>query len=333
MDKFRAIEYFVAAAESGSFAAAARQLGVSVPAVQKLVGALERTLGLALFERHTQGVRLTAEGSDYLDHCRPWLDELASTEAVLRRGVERATGVLTLATNEQLVRHVLLPVLARFRARFPDIRFDLRTVHRLTDADAQAAEVLLVHSWFDAAPDYVQRRLETSRMLIVATAEYWASRGLPARPEDLARHDCLMMRNPAGIVIDLWEFTRGAERVEVPVDGWLATNSREALLEAVMRGQGVGRVSESTTRPEVLGGRLVPALVDWTVEGGPPLNLLYRPSARRRPAARHFIDFLLQWLQQHEAEGQFPAMHPSSDLPTWYRRGLGRATASRRAPR
>ena len=76
MDKLRAMQYFVAAAESGSFTRAARQWEVSVPAVQKLIVALEKALGTQLLERNAQGVRPTVAGADYLDCCRPLLEEL-----------------------------------------------------------------------------------------------------------------------------------------------------------------------------------------------------------------------------------------------------------------
>ncbi len=330
MDKLRAIQYFVAAVEAGSFAGAARQLEVSVPAVQKLVGTLERALGTALLERNAQGVRLTVAGGEYLDCCRPLLTELNATEDAIRMAATRPRGTLVVAAHEQLAHHILLPALPRFRARFPEIQLDFRTVHRITDADAQSAEILLVHGWPEATQDFVHRRLDMTRCLIVAAPEYWAARGIPEDPGELVDHDCLTMRNPAGIVIDLWEFARGDDKRSVKVNGWLITNAREVLLDCVLRGQGVARTTEITCRSQVQGGRLIPVLVDWTVQGGPPTNLLYRASARSNPRARLFIEFVTQLLQQHEAEGKFISQHPSAERPAWHRRGYGRASAALR---
>ena len=73
MDKLRSLHYFVAAAESSSFSAAARRFGVSTAAVSKLIQSLERELGLTLFERHAHGLALTAGGAGYLEACRPAL--------------------------------------------------------------------------------------------------------------------------------------------------------------------------------------------------------------------------------------------------------------------
>jgi DNA-binding transcriptional LysR family regulator len=65
------------------------------------------------------------------------------------------------------------------------------------------------------------------------------------------------MRNPAGILLDLWEFKREQQVVQVPVKGWLSSNAREAVLDMVIGGHGVGRITEITTRDHVQSGRLV----------------------------------------------------------------------------
>jgi len=332
MDKLRAIQYLVAAVEAGSFAGAARQLDVSVPAVQKLIGTLELTLGTALLERNARGVRPTVAGGEYLDCCQPLLAELEATEDAIKLAATRPRGTLAIAVHEQLAHHILLPALPRFRARFPEIQIDFRTVHRISDADAQSAEILLIHGWPEATQDFVHRRMDMTRSLIVASPEYWAARGIPEDPSDLERHECLTMRNPAGIVIDLWEFLRGDEKRSVKVNGWLITNAREVLIDCVLRSQGVARITETTSRSLVQSGRLIPVLLDWAVQGGPPINLLYRASARRNPRARLFIEFITQLLLQHDAEGKFLAQQPSAERPAWHRRGYSRASAAMRIP-
>jgi DNA-binding transcriptional LysR family regulator len=258
------------------------------------------------------------------------LAELDATEDAIKMTTTRPRGTLAIAAHEQLAHHVLLPALPRFRARFPEIQIDFRTVHRISDADAQSAEILLIHGWPEATQDFVHRRLDMTRSLIVASPEYWAARGIPDDPVDLVNHECLTMRNPAGIVIDLWEFQRGEERRSVKVNGWLITNAREVLIDCALRSQGVARVTETTSRSLVQSGRLTPVLLDWAVQGGPPTNLLYRTSARRNPRARLFIEFVTQLLLQHDAEGKFLAQQPSGERPAWHRRGYNRASAAMR---
>lgn len=330
MDKLRAIQYFIAAAEEGSLTGAARRLEVSVPAVRKLLGSLERELGVLLFDRSVQGVKLTTSGDAYLDCCRPLLSDLDAAETALARSAERPSGTLVVAAHPQLAHHLLLPALPEFHRRYPDIQVDFRTVHRISDADAAAADVLLLHGWPEAGQDLIHRKLGMARTLIVAAPEYWASHGVPRHPDELTKHICLLMRNPPGIVLDLWEFERDRDKVSVPVNGWLISNAREVVLDAVIGGEGIGRFSELTIRAQMHSGRLVPVLLDWEVQGGPPLNLLYKASARRTPRARLFIDFTIALLRQHEAAGETVAHHPSTDRPAWHRRGYGRASSALR---
>jgi LysR family transcriptional regulator, regulator for bpeEF and oprC len=334
MDKLKAIGYFIAAAEEGSFARAAQRLEISVPAVQKLVGALERMLGVTLLERGSRGVRLTPSGSEYLDRCRPLLselDELAIAERRLRGSSERPSGTLAVAVHSQLAHHVLLPTLPRFHALYPEVEIDFRIVNRIGDADAATADVLLLHGWPEVPADFVHRKLGGARSLIMAAPNHWAVNGLPQHPSDLSRYTCLVMRNPAGILLDLWEFTREGTSVQVPVRGWMSSNAREAVLDLVIGGHGVGRFTELTTREHVQSGRLVPVLLEWEVQGGPPVNLLYRGSARRTPRMRAFIEHAVQCLRDMEVSDDAMPVSGATDRPTWHMRGYGRASATVKA--
>lgn len=336
MDKLKALGYFVASVEEGSFARAAQRLQVSVPAVQKLVGALERGLGLTLLERGARGVRPTPSGTEYLDRCRPLLaelDELGQAERRLKGSAERPSGTLAVAAHPQLAHHLLLPALPRFHVLYPELEIDFRTVHRIGDADALTADVLILHGWPEVPPDYVHYQLGGARSLIMAAPEHWAAHGVPQHPAQLAGYTCLVMRNPAGILLDLWEFTRDGETVQVPVRGWLSSNAREAVLDMVLGGHGVGRFTELTTREPVRSGRLVPVLRDWEVQGGPPVNLLFRGKARRTPRLRVFIDYALQCLRDLDAPGDALSPRVSTDRPAWHLRGYGRASATVRRRR
>lgn len=331
MDKLRALQYVMAVADEGSLAGAARRLAVSVPSVHKLLASLERELGVALFLRSVRGLTPTANGLHYLEACRPLLAELAAADAAVSRSASRISGTLVVACHAQLAHHLLLPALPRLHARYPELQIDLRTVHRLSDADAAPAEVLLLHGWPEA-DDLVHLRLGQAAGVIAASPAYWAQFGQPQHPSDLAGHVCVSIRNPAGILIDLWEFERAGERLAVKVSGWLSTNAREVAIDLVRAGQGVGRFSELVTRDDLLSGRLVPALTDWDVQGGPPLNLLLRPSARRSPRARVFIDFVQALVQDLADDTLGTARRGRSDLPRWHRRGSTRASAVLRRP-
>jgi len=179
----------------------------------------------------------------------------------------------------------------------------------MTDADAQTADVFVLHGWPEAN-DLVHRQLGHTRALIVGAPEYWASRGIPTHPHQLDQHTCVLMRNPAGILIDLWDFERGGEKASVKVSGWLCSSGREVVLDAVLAGA------------HLQTGRVVPVLLDWEVKGGPPVNVLFRPNQRRTPRVRLFLDFVTSLLREIDAQGERNAARPH-----WHRPGYGRASS------
>src|SRR5688572_18777719 len=126
MDKLRALHYFVTAAERGSFTAAARRFEVSVPAVAKLVTALEKSLGARLVNRAARGLTLTADGESYLEACRPLLQELTLADERVNGSAARPRGLLTVGAPSFVAQHCVLPALVDFHARYPDIHVDVR---------------------------------------------------------------------------------------------------------------------------------------------------------------------------------------------------------------
>src|SRR5262245_22161660 len=336
MDRLAALQYFVAAAEEASLSGAARRLEVSVTAVAKLVTALERSLGARLFERTAQGLALTASGDSYLERCRPLLAELAEADDHVAASAARLQGTIVVGTQPVLAYHCLLPALPAFRARHPEIRLDVRDFHRVTDEQVRGADVFLLLGWpGPEAGELVQRRIGQSRTFVCAAPAYWAAHGLPRRPKDLERHNCLLIRSMTGTVMDLWTFTRGAEEESVTVSGWLVASNlhRDIVVEAALAGEGVVRIPDIANRGLVESGRLVPALTDWELTFVPPITVMYRPSGRRTLRVRAFIDFAAGVFRELERSRERRIV--ASTRPDWLRPGYGQASASRerRRPR
>ncbi|WP_454691687.1 LysR family transcriptional regulator [Achromobacter aloeverae] len=328
MDKLRALQYFIAAAHERSFTAAARELDVSVPAVARLIGALEKSLGVALFDRTVHGLTLTADGVNYLDACHPLLEQLASADEAVRGGVQRPRGTLVLGTSPILSQHSILPALPDFHARYPDIHIDVRNVDRVTAPEASTAEVLVLYGWPKQA-GMVHRHLADTRLLVCAAPGYWKQHGVPESPRDLQNHPCLLFRDHEGTVIDYWEHERDGQTEAVAVNGWLVSSHRDVILDAVIAGQGVARFTDLSIREPLRQGLLEPVLMDWQTRQAPPINLLYRHSQRRLPRVRLFIDFLTELFQKLENE-RTPdlASNVAAEQPHWYRRRHSRASAT-----
>lgn len=331
MDKLRALQYFIAAAEQGSFSAAARRLDVSVPSITKSIARLEQELGIRLMDRNTRGLSLTAPGHAYRDLCAPLVEQLMRAEQAVAKAAPRRERTLVLGAPGLLSRIVLIPALKRFRAQHHHVNIELRVIDHLTvtDAQTQGLDVLVALGW-PGNVSLAQRRLAQSRLIICASPSYWKEQGIPARLADLAQHQCLLVRAPEGTVIDLWRHVRGASAEQVAVRGWLVSESRDYVLEAVLDGQGVGRFADVSVWPHVKAGKLQPVLMDWDSNDSPPFSALYRPDARRDPEVQALLSFLGELMGDLERECRLAiGARPAAALPGWYAKRGGRASAQR----
>ncbi len=304
MDKLKALKYFLAAAQTGSLSAAARQQGVTLQAVAKLVDALEAQLGTRLFQRGSRGLTLTADGAQYADACTPLLAQLQAADDGLRQTRQRPQGALVVGGTPFFLQHALVPALPTFHASYPDLTLDLRSVVHLDEAAARDCDLLLLHGWFEAG-DWVRRELPVMPQVTVATPGYWQRHGIPRHPRDLAEHNCLCYRNPYGKLLDLWRYRQVSQTgqtgragppseviEEVVVRGWLHSNHRDNLLQLALEDGGVMRIAHATRQVDPARGLLVPVLLDWEVMDPPPLALYFRPEQRRALRLRVFADFI-----------------------------------------
>jgi LysR family transcriptional regulator, regulator for bpeEF and oprC len=326
MDKLRALEYFVAAADEKSFSGAARQLSVSVAAVAKLVATLEKSLGVLLFERSSHGLVLTAAGLSYLDACQPLLEQLAEADERTRASIARSPGTLVIGVQHVIADGRLTRALPRFHARYPEITLDVHEFQRITEEETVGIDVFLVMGW-PQLPHLVQRRIAAGGFIVLASPDYWARHGTPQRPKDLERHNCLPIRALAGTVMDLWKFRRGQEEETVTARGWLRVSNahREMAVSQALAGEGVIRVPDWTNLHDIASGALVRVLADWESTESPPVNLLYRASVRRIPRVRLFIDFVTELFQELETLRGQPVS--ASGRPDWMGRHYGRSSA------
>lgn len=330
MDKLRALEYFIAAAEGASLSAAARHHGVSVAAVAKLIGALEAELKVKLLERRTNGIVLTAAGSAYLESCGPLVRGLAEADEVASGAATKVRGTVVIGVQPVIAQECLTPALPRFMAANPEIQLDVRYFMRPTEEQVRGVDVMIVVGW-PQADDLVQRRLGAVSYVVCAAPAYWAAHGMPRHPSELSRHNCLCVRSSqTGAVMDLWRFQQGNEEVTVTARGTLVADNihRDLVRDLLVAGLGVGRILEWDTHHDArfAAGALVPALRDWISPEVPPVMLLHPPSVRRTPRVRLFIDWVVQLFADIERRRHLPA--PATGVPRWLKSQRPRTSAS-----
>lgn len=336
MDKLKALQYFLAAAQTGSLSAAARQQGVTLQAVAKLVGALETQLGTTLFQRNSRGLRLTAEGVQYAETCAPLLAQLQAADDGLRQARQRPQGTLVVGGTPFFLQHCIVPVLPAFHDDYPDLTLDLRAVLHLDEAAARDCDVLMLHGWFDAG-NWVRRELPVMPQVTAATPAYWKRHGIPRHPGELAQHNCLCYRNPYGKLLDLWRYRKtgpagaagsDAEVVEqVIVRGWLNSNHRDNLVDLALNDGGVMRIAYATAQAHLASGRLAQVLLDWELMDPPPLAIYFKPELRRTSRLRVFADFVVPHCTQLAALTSAKGQSSVDGRPPWHRGSSRRASS------
>lgn len=289
MEPLQAMHAFSRVAELGSFTRAADELGLSRAMVSTHVRRLERRFGVRLLNRTTRKVALTPAGNDYLVHCRRVFAELTAAAETLRRGKEQPTGRLCVDVPGSFGRHILLPALPDFLARYPGIELELRFNERVADLVREGVD-LAVRGGEVKDPNLVARRVCGSHWIFCAAPEYLARHGRPQRIADLANHRLIGSIPPDGAKPRPWSFAR-ERALEVAPGFQLTVNEGEAVMLAAASGAGIVQTLDLLAARALIDGRLQIVLPEETV-AGPALSIVHTPAAERLARVRVFSDFL-----------------------------------------
>ena len=282
---------FVRAVERNGFTPAARDLGVTPSAVSKLVTRLERRLGVRLLQRSTRRLALTAEGEIYFERVQRIVGEIEDAESDVMRFGGEPRGRVRMSLGTAFATYALVPALPEFTARFPEITLDLVVTEYAVDL-VEAGIDLAIRVGPLGDVNLAARRIGELERVISAAPAYLERHGVPEKPEDLARHNCLALTGIAGQME--WPFRGPGGVRSVAVKGSITVNNAETMYELALLGLGVIRLSDIIVGPAIRSGRLVPILVAAHQPEPLPLHAVYTPTRRRPPKVDAVIQFLLE---------------------------------------
>jgi len=272
---------FATIAEERSFTRAALRLGVSQSALSHSIRGLEKRLGVQLLARTTRSVSATAAGMALLRELSPALDRIGNAVAEAMKQRERPAGRIRLVIPRTAAEMVLLPKLAQFSRKYPEIVLEVTSSNDPID---------LVAGEYDAGVqlgEFIQRDMialkvtKEMRLAVVGSPTYFQSHELPRHPADLKDHACIGFRFSNGLY--RWEFEKGGKALTVSPQGPASFDDPDLVIQAVLDGVGVGTAMEATIVGLIAEGRLVQVLRDWCPSF--PGYFLYYPSRRNQPAA------------------------------------------------
>src|ERR1700761_9353492 len=276
--------------ETGNFARAGEPMGLTPSGGSRAGARLEARLGVRLFDRTPQAVRLTEEGRQFHAQVAPLLAGLEDAAADASATAGTVRGRLRGDWDPWFAGLALAPPLPLFLARHPDLSLEIIVRDTPGDLVGEGMDVA-VRFGEVGPPGLIARKLIETSIMAVAAPSYLKRNGAPRKPADLLRHECLLFRDPvSGKPFD-WEFRRKAEVVEVAVTGRVVFNDLQTKLAACVAGQGIAQSVAFGLEPLLASKALVQILPDWAEERYGLYS--YHPSRHLPPAkVRAFLDFL-----------------------------------------
>jgi len=292
MDRYMAMGVFAKVAETGSFAAAGRQLNMSPPAVTRVIAGLEDLIGTRLLTRTTRSVKLTEAGSRYVEDCRRILTEITEAEAAAAGAHATPTGTLVITASTRFGNMYVRPILTDFLTLHPNVVIRALLLDRIVNIVDEGIDVAVrIGHLPDSSLTAV--RVGEVRRVVCGAPHYFDRHGTPMVPADLAHHN-IVATTAAWSATD-WRFGRD-EKTTVTVQPRLMCNNNEAAIGAAVSGWGLTRVLSYQIGPHLIAGELQTVLADYE-EDPLPIHLVHPAGRHVSAKVRSFIDFAAERLR------------------------------------
>jgi LysR family transcriptional activator of dmlA len=285
--------FFSAIASAGSLSAAARELGVSTPAVSKHLALMESRVGVSLVSRTTRRMSLTPEGEVYLEHARRILSEIDDMEQLICGAKASAKGLLRVNATLGFGRMHVAPIISKFVSEFPDVEVQLQLSVNPPPLTEDSFDVCIR---FGAAPDarVIAKHIAPNRRLLCASPAYIAKRGTPKVPNDLVKHNCIGIRQGEE-AYGVWRLTSGRGRSTttetIKTRGNLTTNDGEIAVNWALEGHGILMRAEWDIERHLKSGRLVQVLPQCHTPDA-DIYAVYPQRHQNAGRVRAFVEFI-----------------------------------------
>jgi DNA-binding transcriptional LysR family regulator len=284
------IGVLAAVVEARSFARAATALGLTQSGVSRAVARLEERVGVRLMQRSSRAVTLTDEGRRFYERVAPLLAGIEDAAGEAHDTSRKPRGNLRICVDALVARVLIGPHAAAFLAAYPELSLDVVVRAQLGDLVADGFDAA-IRSGEPEPSSLIARKILETRVLTCASRAYLERRGRPEHPRDVARHECILFRDPSTGRPYEWVFQRGAETVSVEVGGRLIVNDSSTAFAACAAGHGLIQPLEIELRRRA-DLDLVQILPDWADERFP--LYVYHPSRRLLPAkVRALVDLVV----------------------------------------
>lgn len=288
MSNWEGVCEFVAVAETESFTAAAKQLGISTAQVSRQVSALEARLMTKLFHRTTRKVSVTEVGNTYYQHCRQLLDGLDTAERMVTNLHSTPTGKLKITAPVTYGERSIAPLVNDFLVKYPELTIQLHLTNVKVDLIDEGYDLAIRLGKLNDS-SMMAKRLSSRTLYVCASPAYLSTYGIPHSISELDRHNCLQG------TLDYWHFQEEGKVRNVRIKGSLNCNSGRGLVDAALKGIGIVQLPDYYVVPFIESGELI-SLLEQNREADEGIWALYPHNRHLSPKVRLFLDYLAQEL-------------------------------------
>lgn len=288
------LRIFARVAAVQNLSAVGAELDVTPGTISKRLQALEDELRVKLFDRTTRSIRITTEGTKFLEHTERVLSEIDAARAAVSVNVEQPAGRLRLVAPSSIARRLLAPAVSSFLSGYPEIDIRIDLTDRVVNLMDEAYDAAIVCGELEDST-LIARRLGPDRHVLVASPSYLHKRGIPKTPADLDQHDCLLLGNGRS-----WTLKRpGEDAQSFRVSARMQSDDSDLLRWTAIQGGGIYRGSALNVSRDVARGVLAIVLPEYEVVSKSAIWIVYSKSRHMLPRMRALVDHMVQWSRDH----------------------------------
>lgn len=237
MDKLESMRAFTNVVNYGSFAAAARKMGLSRSAVNKMVINLESSLGVQLLHRSTRKVTITETGKGFYERCLNILSDLKEAELAVSSLNEEPRGKFKLNAPMSFGKLHLAEAIADFMLKYPQLQVQLTLEDRFVDPIEEGYDLVVRIAEPVETASLIVHKLKTIKRVLCASPHYLETFGIPQNPQELEHHSCLHY----GYLTsgNHWKLRDENKEYLVNINGVLCSNNGEVLAQVALKGLGI----------------------------------------------------------------------------------------------
>ncbi|MGB6009351.1 LysR substrate-binding domain-containing protein [Castellaniella sp.] len=285
LDEMQAL---IAVVDTGAISRAAEHLGLTVSAVSRTLSRLEEKLDTTLLQRTTRRLELTEEGAVFLERAREIVASVEDAEENLSTRREQPVGRLRVDAATPFMLHGVVPLVAGYRARYPQVNLELTSNDGLIDLLEQRTDVAIRIGRLKDSTLHA-RFIGSCRLRVLAAPGYLERHGRPRNIADLAHHVLLGFTQPA--VLNEWPLP-ARDDMPLRITPTIAASSGETLRQLALDGAGIVCLSDFMTHHDRAAGRLVPLFSSRTLDVRQPINAVYYRNTALSARISTFVNYL-----------------------------------------